>query len=95
MVNNLSERTLRSVAVGRNNWKFVGAASAGELASLHNTITGTCRHLGLDPLASLRDLLPTLHALGDAPPPEQLRDLLPDAWAACHHATNPAAGGRS
>ena len=27
--NNLSERTLRLIAVGRSNWKFVGSAKAG------------------------------------------------------------------
>jgi transposase len=93
--NNLSERTLRAIAVGRNNWKFVGSASAGVRAAVHYTITGTCRHLGLDPFAYLRDVLPALHALGDAPTPEQLRDLLPDAWAAKRHATYPSAASRS
>lgn len=86
--NNLSERTLRAIAVGRNNWKFLGSAAAGARAAVHYTMTGTCRHLGLDPFAYLRDVLPTLHALGDSPTPEQLRDLLPDAWAAKHQASN-------
>src|SRR5262245_25857763 len=79
--NNLSERTLRAIAVGRNNWKFVGSASAGERAAVHYTVVGTCRHLGIDPFAYLRDVLPSLHALGEDPADEQLTELLPDAWA--------------
>src|SRR5262249_62183826 len=42
--NNLSERTLRSIAVGRNNWKFVGAASAGVRAAVAHTIPRTRPH---------------------------------------------------
>lgn len=79
--NNLSERTLRLIAVGRNNWKFVGSAAAGERSALLYTLTGTCRHLGIDAFAYLRDVLPTLHALDEKPSLEQLRPLLPDAWA--------------
>jgi transposase len=79
--NNLSERTLRAVAVGRNNWKFVGSASAGERAAVHHTVVGTCRHLGVDPFAYLRDALPSLYALGEDPSDDHLAELLPDAWA--------------
>lgn len=79
--NNLSERTLRLIAVGRNNWKFVGSVEAGERAAVLYTMTGTCRHLGIDAFAYLRDVLPALHALGEKPTDEQLQPLLPDEWA--------------
>jgi transposase len=79
--NNLSERTLRAIAVGRKNWKFVGSASAGVSAAIHFTVVGSCRHLGIDPFAYLRDVLPRLHELGSKPTEEQLAELLPDAWA--------------
>ncbi len=79
--NNLSERTLRLIAVGRSNWKFVGSAKAGERAAVHYSIVGTCRHLGLDAAAYLREVLPALHALGEKPTRDQLQPLLPDAWA--------------
>lgn len=79
--NNLSERTLRLIAVGRSNWKFVGSAQAGERAAVHFSLVGTCRHLGLDAAAYLREVLPTLHSLGEKPTADQLRPLLPDAWA--------------
>ncbi len=79
--NNLSERTLRLIAVGRSNWKFVGSAKAGERAAVHFSVVGTCRHLGLDAAAYLRQVLPALHALGEKPTDDQLAVLLPDAWA--------------
>lgn len=78
--NNLSERTLRAIALGRANWKFVGSAASGANAAIHFTVVGSCRHLGIDPFAYLRDVLPKLHELGDNPKDDQLTELLPDAW---------------
>lgn len=79
--NNLSERTLRLIAVGRGNWKFVGSAKAGERAAVRYSVVGTCRHLGLEAAAYLRDALPALHALGVKPTDDQLAPLRPDEWA--------------
>lgn len=79
--NNLSERTLRAIALGRQNWKFVGSAASGANAAIHFTVVGSCRHLGIDPFGYLRDVLPKLHELGANPKDEQLTELLPDAWA--------------
>jgi transposase len=78
--NNLSERTLRQVVVGRANWQFCGSAAGGEAAAALYSAVATCKHLGLDPFAYLRELLPALHALGDSPHAEALGDWLPDAW---------------
>ena len=79
--NNLSERTLRAIALGRRNWKFVGSAKSGASAAIHYTLVGSCRHLGIDPFAYLREVLPKMHALGAKATDEQLTELLPDAWA--------------
>ena len=79
--NTLAERTLRAIALGRTNWKFVGSAASGSNAAIHFTVVGSCRHLGIDPFAYLRDVLPKLHELGAKPKDEQLTELLPDAWA--------------
>ncbi|MGL4555306.1 MAG: IS66 family transposase, partial [Gemmataceae bacterium] len=78
--NNLSERTLRAVAVGRNNWGVIGSEAGGKTAAVLYSVTATCRHLGIDPFAYLRDALPGLFALGDKPTAEQLMDWLPDRW---------------
>jgi transposase len=85
--NNLSERTLRAIALGRANWKFMGNAASGSNAAIHFTVVGSCRHLGIDPFAYLRDVLPKLHELGANPKDEQLTELLPDAWSRRHRTT--------
>jgi transposase len=78
--NNLSERTLRTVALGRNNWGVVGSASGGASAAVLYSVVGTCKHLLIDPWSYLRESLPGLFALGDKPTAEQLQEWLPDRW---------------
>lgn len=78
--NNLSERTLRAVALGRNNWGVIGSEVGGTTAAVLYSIIGTCKHLGLDPFAYLREALPGLFAVGENPAAEQLLDWLPDRW---------------
>jgi hypothetical protein len=77
-VNNLSERTLRAIALGRNNWGVIGSAGGGTTAAVLYSLVGTCKHLGIDPFANLRDALPGLFALSEKPTGEQLLDWLPD-----------------
>jgi transposase len=89
--NNLSERTLRQVVVGRANWQFCGSAAGGHTAAALYSVVGTCKHLGMDPFAYLRDVLPALCALGDGPHEEALADWLPDAWQKRQQASAPSA----
>ena len=78
--NHLSERTLRAIALGRNNWGVLGSESGGETAAVLYSVVGTCKHLGLDPFVYLREALPGLFALGEKPSAEQLLEWLPDRW---------------
>jgi transposase len=78
--NNLSERTLRAIALGRNNWGVIGSAAGGRTAAVLYSLTGTCKHLGIDPLVYLRAALPGLFALGEKPAAEPLGEWLPDRW---------------
>jgi transposase len=78
--NNLSERTLRAVALGRNNWGVLGSEAGGQTAGVLYTVVLTCKHLGIDPFAYLREALPGLFALGEKPPAGQLQGWLPDRW---------------
>jgi hypothetical protein len=78
--NNLSERTLRAIALGRNNWGVLGSETGGRTAAVLYTLVGTCKHLGIDPWAYLKEALPGLFALGEKPAAEQLREWLPDRW---------------
>ncbi len=76
--NNAAERALRPIAVGRNNWLFVGSATGGQTAAILFSITSTCRRLNLDPFAYLRDVLACLAA--DTPSTDELALLLPHRW---------------
>jgi transposase len=78
--NNLSERTLRAIAVGRNNWGVLGSEVGGRAAAVLYSVVGTCKHLGIDPFAYLREALPGVFAVGEKPTAEQLREWLPDRW---------------
>ena len=78
--NNLSERTLRAVALGRNAWGVIGSEAGGRTAAVLYSVVSTCKHLGIDPFAYLREALPGLFALGEKPTAEQLAAWLPDRW---------------
>jgi transposase len=78
--NNLSERTLRAIALGRNNWGVIGSKAAGQTAAVLYTLVLTCKHLLIDPWLYLKETLPGLFALGEQPTEEQLLAWLPDVW---------------
>jgi transposase len=78
--NNLSERTLRAIALGRNNWGVIGSEAGGTTAAVLYSVIGTCKYLGIDPFAYLREALPGVFALGEQPTAEQLLDWLPEWW---------------
>jgi hypothetical protein len=74
--NNISERALRRVAVGRKNWLFAGHdESAQGQAVLWSLIASAQRH-GIDVQLYLRSVLAHLPGL----PPEELPNYLPDVW---------------
>jgi transposase len=76
--NNISERTLKLIGIGRNNWLFVGSDQGGKTAAVLFSFTATCKHLKLDPFAYLRDVLERL----PTHPADRLEDLLPHCWQA-------------
>jgi transposase len=78
--NNLSERALRQVVVGRANWQFCGSAEGVRTAAALYSVVGTCKHLGIDPFMYLRETLPALFAMGETPKEELLAEWLPDGW---------------
>jgi len=74
--NNASERALRTIALGRKNYLFVGTDEAGEnLAGLFSLLA-TCEANGVNPEEYIRDILPRLHTH----PNSRLDDLLPHRW---------------
>jgi|GEM_PF-3776714 len=55
--NNASEPALGAVAVGRKNYLFAWSEGGGQSAAVLYSVIGTCRRLGLDAFAYLRDAL--------------------------------------
>jgi transposase len=76
--NNVSERTLKLIGLGRDNWLFVGSDQGGQTAAVLYSFTATCKRLGMDTFAYLRDVLERL----PTQPAEGLDELLPHRWQA-------------
>jgi hypothetical protein len=55
--NNTAERDMRSVAIGRKNYLFVGSQTGGKAASIAYTLIETAKPNGIDPQAWLADTL--------------------------------------
>ena len=72
--NNVSERALRSVAVGRKNWLFAGSDAGGKTAAILMSLIRSCERHEVEPLAYLRHVLARI---ADLTIP-QLPQLLPD-----------------
>lgn len=75
--NNAAEQSLRAIAVGRGNWLFCGSVAGGHTAAVLYSLTQSCRRLGLDPWAYLREVLTKVPR-----DPGDLDRWLPDRWAA-------------
>ena len=74
--NNVAEREMKRIAIGRKNWLFVGSANGGRTAAVLFSFTSTCHRLGVEPWAFLQDVLTRLPRTAAA----QLTELLPDRW---------------
>lgn len=55
--NNIAERALRTVAVGRKNWLHCGSDAGGERAAAMYSLIGSAKMNGLDPFTYLRHVL--------------------------------------
>ena len=76
--NNWSERELRRIAWGRDNWLFVGSEDGGHAAAHFISLIASCQLHGHEPLAYLRDLFCLLPWW----PVSQVLELSPARWAA-------------
>jgi len=74
--NNIAERALRRIAIGRNNWTFLGSDTGGHTAATLFALVATCERHHVNPFDYLRDVLTRIAAH----PMNQLADLLPDRW---------------
>ena len=82
--NNLIERAIRPLAIGRRNYLFLGSGEegGGDWAAIAYSIIGSCRLNNLDPVRYLTEIAPMLAD-------DHFRDhaaITPRAWAAQHRA---------
>lgn len=77
LTNNLTERQVRDIAVGRRNYLFAGSHAAARRAATLYSLVRTCAQYGVPPLAYFTDLLTKL---ANGCRITQVRDLLPDHW---------------
>jgi transposase len=85
--NNLAERMMKIVAIGRGNWLFVGSEAGGHRAAILLSIIASAKHCGVEPWAWLNAVLtelPLRLARKPSTGPPDLSDLLPDAWLAAN-----------
>jgi transposase len=75
--NNRSERALRSIAVGRKAWLFVGSDDHAESAGHILSLIASCKLHNLDPETYLRDLFRVLAHW----PNDRYLELAPKYWA--------------
>jgi hypothetical protein len=83
VVNNVAEREMKRIAIGRKNWLTVGSPRGGHTAAVLFSLTSTCQRLSVEPWAYLQNVLtrwPTT-------PAGQLGDLLPDRWQSARRAS--------
>jgi transposase len=75
--NNRTERVIRPVAVGRNNWMFFGSDKGGRTAAVLRSFVASCQWAGVEPYAWFKDVLSRIASH----PITRLAELLPHNWA--------------
>ena len=77
MDNNIAERAMRPVAVGRKNWLFAGSKAGGERAAAIYSVIETCKLNSVEPQAYIADVMEKI--AGDWPA-SRWDELMPWNW---------------
>ena len=75
--NNVAERAIRPLALGRKNWLFLGSEEGGEVAAILFSLVQSCKASGVNPEKYLTDVMKRLMSHNA----QKLHELLPDQWA--------------
>jgi len=86
--NNLCERQIRDLALGRRNYLFAGSHDAARRSARLYSLMRTCAQHGVAPLPYLTDVIEKLAA---GWPEQRMAELLPDRWASLHAHASAAA----
>jgi transposase len=76
--NNISERQIKQLVLGRKNWIFAGSEGGAESAAVMFSLIVSCKLHDIDPLAYLRDVLMRIHTHSA----DRVGELIPREWKA-------------
>lgn len=76
--NNIAERSMRGVAIGRKNWLFAGSKAGGERAAAIYSIIETCKLGGIEPQSYITDVM---EKIASRWPASRWDKLMPWNWA--------------
>ena len=79
--NNVAERAVRPLAIGRKNWLFFGSPAGGQAGAILFSLVQTCRGLGINPREYLEDVMRRIMGHNS----QKLHELLPDHWLNSRH----------
>jgi transposase len=74
--NNLAERVLRIVAIGRKNWLFAGSDAGAKRAAIIYSLIASCKLCEIDPFEYLRDVLDRV----STHPASKIVEMTPSGW---------------
>src|ERR1700722_3884282 len=74
--NNVAERAVRPLAIGRKNRLFFGSPDGGEAGAILFSLVQTCRGLEINPREYLEDVMRRIMGHSN----QKLHELLPDEW---------------
>ncbi|WP_455377890.1 IS66 family transposase [Petrachloros mirabilis] len=89
--NNVSERTLRMVVIGRKNYMFAGSEAGAWRAAIIYSLVASCKLNGIDPFGYFRDVLTRV----STHPANKIDELLPSEWKKLNAEANTDAGGQT
>ena len=75
--NNLTENSIRPVAIGRKNYLFAGSHEAAQRAAMIYSFMGTCKQIDINPQDWLEDVLERIPYFKRS---DDLSVLLPSIW---------------
>jgi hypothetical protein len=74
--NNVAERAIKPLVIGRKNYLFAGSDNGGRTAAVLYSLVCSCQQNDIDPFVYLRDVISRI----SDHPMKQLDLLLPDRW---------------
>ncbi len=89
--NNLSERTLRMVVIGRKNYMFEGSEAGAWRAAIIYSLVASCKLNGIDPFRYFRHVL----ARVSRHPANKIDELLPSEWKKLNAEADADGGGET